>query len=98
MTAPARITQADMERAFLPDWPRLMNVELAAAYLGIGASTLRETGPIPKRNGRRVLYDRKDLDRWADALGGQPLDADERDAEGGDILLRVRKRLANAAD
>ncbi len=58
----------------LPDWPRLMNADLAAAYVGIGRETLRLHGPAPKRDpdriGRRVLYDRRDLDRWADALGG----------------------------
>jgi hypothetical protein len=80
-------------RAALPDWPRLMDVELAASYLGIGATTLRESGPEPKRLGRRVLYDRLDLDRWADALGGQPLDAGEREAEGADLERRVRERL-----
>lgn len=85
---------ADIDlRATLPDWPRLMDVELASSYLGIGASTLRESGPEPKRLGRRVLYDRRDLDRWADALGGQPLDEPERSAEGGDIERRVRERL-----
>lgn len=80
-------------RAALPDWPRLMDVDLAAAYLGIGATTLREHGPEAKRLGRRVLYDRRDLDRWADALGGQPLDQAARADEGDDIARRVRDRL-----
>lgn len=77
----------------LPDWPRLMREELAAAYLGIGVSTLRERGPKPNHLGRRVLYDRRDLDRWADALGGQPLDPAEREEEGEDIEARVARRL-----
>lgn len=81
-------------RAILPDWPRLMDVELAASYLGIGASTLRESGPEPKRLGRRVLYDRRDLDRWADALGGQPLDEPKRAAETDDVARRVRDRIS----
>ena len=71
-----------------------MDAGLAAAYLGIGASTLRESGPEPKRLGRRVLYDRRDLDRWADALGGQPLDEPAREAEAGDVERRVRERLS----
>lgn len=83
-------------RSALPDWPRLMDVELAAAYLGIGASTLRERGPAARHVGRRALYDRKDLDRWADALAGQPLDEPERAAEGGDIERRVRERMSNS--
>lgn len=79
--------------ARMPGWPRLMDVDLAAAYLGIGASTLRDKGPGAKHLGRRVLYDRRDLDRWADALGGQPLDPQARADEGGDIESRVRSRL-----
>lgn len=85
MTAQARIA--------LPDWPRLMPVELAAQYLGIGATMLREKGPDPKRLGKRVLYDRQDLDRWADALGGEPLDDKERTAEASDVFKRVQERL-----
>jgi hypothetical protein len=86
-----------LHREALPDWPRLMSVELAARYLGLGATTLREMGPDgpkPKRYGKRVLYDRRDLDRWADALDGQPLDAQEREAEGDAVADRVRERLA----
>lgn len=80
----------------LPNWPRLMSEPMAAAYLGIGKTTLRETGPSPKHLGRRILYDRIDLDRWADALSGQPLDDTERQAEGDDALKRVLERIANA--
>lgn len=82
--------------AHLPDWPRLMDVDLAAAYLGIGASTLRATRIEPVRHGRRVLYDRRDLDRWADALAGQPLDEPARAAETDDVARRVRDRLSHA--
>ncbi len=83
-----------ISRVTMPDWPRLMREELAAAYVGIGVTMLREHGPQPKRLGKRVLYDRHDLDRWADALGGQPLDPDEREDEGDDIAARVAARLA----
>ena len=55
-------------------WPRLLSECEAAEYLSIGTTTLREKGPAPKVLGRRRLYDIKDLDRWADRLGGQPLD------------------------
>lgn len=77
----------------MPNWPRLMHEPLAASYLSIGVTKLREDGPKPKRLGGRILYDRNDLDRWADALGGQPLDESAREAEGGDILQRVQNRL-----
>lgn len=73
------------ERASLPDWPRLMPVELAAAYLSRSATVIRERGPKPKRDGRSVLYDRKDLDRWADRLGDQPLDEPERNKEAEEV-------------
>jgi len=83
------------KRARLPNWPRLMREPMAAAYLGISASMLRDRGPEPKHVGRCAVWDRQDLDRWADALGGQPLDASARQDEGGDILARVNRRLAN---
>lgn len=83
----------DIGRVTLPDWPRLMREEMAAAYVGISSSMLRERGPVPKHIGRRAVWDRNDLDRWADAIGGQPLDPAEREEEGGDIEERVRRRL-----
>ena len=93
MTAMVPMARHDLERAAMPDWPRLMAVELAARYLGIGTTTLREKGPQPKRIGVRVLYDRRDLDRWADTLDGQPLDAGERQAEGNAMMNRIQERL-----
>lgn len=95
MNAPAAFPS--IARAGLPDWPRLMRVELAAKYLSIGATTLREHGPAPKRIGGCVLWDRADLDRWADSLGGAPLDADQRQAEGDEMLRRIRERIAGNA-
>ena len=84
------------DRTAWPGWPRLMRIELAAKYLGVGPTTLREQGPQPKRHGARVLYDIRDLDRWADALDGQPLDPQQRNAEGDDIAARVAARLKAA--
>lgn len=72
-----------------------MGEELAAAYVSLSATTLRENGPAPKRYGRRKLYDRIDLDRWADRLGGQPLTVQEQRAEARDVerrFLEQRKR------
>lgn len=83
----------EQSRIVLPDWPRLMPVQIAAQYLGIGETTLRKQGPEPRRLGKRVLYDRIDLDRWADALGGQPLDDTEREAEADGLLKRIQDRL-----
>jgi hypothetical protein len=58
--------------------PRLMSAPIAARYLSLSESTIREKGPTPKRYGKRVLWDRFDLDRWADSLSEQPLDEKDR--------------------
>ncbi len=48
--------------------PRLMSSSAAAAYIGMSPSKLAGL-PIPKkRDGGRVLYDRRDLDDYADHL------------------------------
>lgn len=86
---------AAIDRQTLPDWPRLMREAMAAAYVGISASMLRAHGPKPKKIGGCAVWDRHDLDRWADALGGQPLDDTARAEEGGAIADRVRERLEN---
>jgi len=57
--------------------PRLLSIEQAAKYLSIAPKTIRNRlGPKapdpfpvkPKRIGRRVLFDLKDLNRYIDAL------------------------------
>jgi len=48
--------------------PRLMQVKAAAYYLGVSPSKLRTPGLPCKRDGGNVLYDRVDLDAYADAL------------------------------
>jgi len=73
-------------------WPRLLSVDLAARYLSLSTTTLRETGPTPKRHGRRVLYDIKDLDRWADSLDGQPLDVAAEEEEAAEVERRWREK------
>lgn len=59
-------------RPLLPDWPRLMPLRYAAAYFGICPATFRALDIKPRRFGRRVVWDRQDLDRYADLLGGRP--------------------------
>jgi len=58
-------------------WPRLMDVQTAAFYIGMAEKTLRNRisrkaeSPFPvkpKRAGRKVLFDKIDLDAYADAL------------------------------
>ena len=77
-----------LDRVGAPDWPRLMSEPSAADYLSISATTLREHGPKPKRLGRRVLYDRVDLDRWADRLDDQPLDPADEELEAAEVERR----------
>lgn len=55
-------------RASLPFPPRLMGEPQAAAYLGISATTLRGLGLTRVQIGARRLYDRIDLDAYADGL------------------------------
>lgn len=84
-----------MNRTALPNWPRLMGVDLASAYLGLSATTLRQKGPAPKEYGKRRLYDRIDLDRWADRLGGQTLTVQEQVQEAAEVERRfLEKRRA----
>jgi hypothetical protein len=57
--------------------PRLLSVDQAAAYLSISPKTIRNgLGPKapdpfpvkPKRAGKRVLFDIKDLDAFVDSM------------------------------
>lgn len=88
---------AEPIRMLLPDWPRLMAEPQAAAYLSISTTTLRQHGPTAKRQGRRVLYDRRDLDRWADSLSEQPLTDPEQAAESADVERRWREKRQGRA-
>ena len=79
----------------LPHWPRLMGIDLAARYLGVSPTTFRSLNIKSRPIGRRVLWDRLDLDRYADALGDQPLSIDETAAEAAEIERRfLEKRSA----
>lgn len=72
-----------------------MAAPLAAAYIGLSETTLRAVGPKPREVGKRRLYDRTDLDRWADRLGGQPLSVQEERAEALEVERRfLEKRHA----
>lgn len=60
----------DMSR--LPDWPRMLALPDAAAYVGISENTFKERVPVrPIRFGRRVLYDRLAIDEYLDTLTGR---------------------------
>ena len=82
------------DRADLPEWPRLMSEELATRYLSIGRTMLAEQGPEPQFVGRRKLWDRKALDRWADALAGIPLEGKDRELEQRERDRRFQERMS----
>ena len=72
--------------------PRYLDTKQAAAYLGLSVKTLeklRVTGRGPRyaKAGRRVIYDRRDLDRWVAArkrgFTGEWVDADEPEEADG---------------
>lgn len=48
--------------------PLLMSATAAAHYLSVSESTLRKLGLPRKMAGGKRLYDRRDLDQWADSL------------------------------
>ena len=71
----------------LPDWPRLLSREQAAAYLGVSVGMLEsrigDPFPEPIRIGGRKLYDRRTLDRAVDHLtGAVPQSAAEEVRQG----------------
>lgn len=59
----------------MPDWPARMGEDMAALYLGVSVTTLRAgavSGRYPRglKDGRRVLYSRRQLDQYVDAQYG----------------------------
>jgi len=65
------------KRQVIVRWPRLLCVEDAAEYLNISPKTIRNgltknaPSPFPvqpKRFGKRVLFDIRDLDNYVDGL------------------------------
>ena len=80
-------------RVRLPNWPRLMGVSLAAAYFGICPARFRMIGIRPMRIGRRVLWDRNDLDRFIDEMAGRPATARSAAASVKAMERRFFERL-----
>jgi predicted DNA-binding transcriptional regulator AlpA len=75
----SRQSLQDMSERRLPDWPRGLHENLAAAYVGLSPSTirvLRELGefpaPVSLTKGRQVWL-REQLDEWLDKKAGKPL-------------------------
>lgn len=61
----------------LPGWPRGLHEELAAAYVGLSVSMIRQLrsrgefpAPVPLTERRQVWY-REQLDAWLDQKAGR---------------------------
>lgn len=80
-----------MADAPLPNWPRVLDEEKAAAYVSLGVSTFRRevaAGRIPppvQLTAGRVGWDIRALDRWVDerAPGAPPSSSNPWDAITG---------------
>lgn len=74
MTSPRpQLEQQPAPGIVLSVWPRLLGVEMTAAYLGLAPQTVRNHRadlPGRKRFGRKVLYDREALDRLIEKNNG----------------------------
>ena len=71
-------TKNNRNPRILCGWPKLLGIDQAAEYLSISPKTIRNglgrKSPCPfpvkhKKFGRRILFDRDDLDAYANSLG-----------------------------
>ena len=84
------MTETKPSPADLPNWPRLLSEQLAAAYVGLSINAFRarvgRLWPRAIRIGKRKLYDRAAIDRVVDDLAEPdeecPTDAVRRAAGG----------------
>lgn len=88
-----REIEVEVGRAQLPDWPRLLSLQLASAYFGVCAARFRALEIRPVRIGRRVLWDRHDLDRFVDGMSGQPVKGGDPASEARAMERRFFARL-----
>ena len=77
----------------LPDWPRGLSRAQAAAYVGVGpvkfeAEVAAGIWPAPWARGRRVTWDRRELDRVFGRRAGLG-------ARSGADIVRERERHGN---
>ncbi len=89
MNAPPARVHTPRERR---GWPRLMKRADACDYVSLGETRLRTHGPAPHMVDGVERWDRRDLDRWVDALDGQPLGPSEIAAESNDVERRFLER------
>lgn len=75
-------------RARMPAWPARMGEDMAADYLGVSLTTLRERVasrqyPQPVREGTRKFFSQRQLDKFIDAQFGVAADNDQEGAGWG---------------
>lgn len=85
--------QATQELAARGISPRLLDVELAAAYVGLSPepflqAVLEQVYPAPLKRGRRKLWDVRALDAAIDRLSALP-SSSARGDESPDALMRA---------
>lgn len=69
----------------MPNWPRLLTDDMAAAYLCVSAGKLRSLPVRPIRLGASVRWDRAALDKFVDDLCGERVVGSADD----DLLARL---------
>ena len=78
----------------LPGWPRLLSLELAASYVGVSEHLFKKNvgikWPRPHRDGKRVLWDRHELDMMIDGTHGQTQQETRRQ--------KIRERIERHAE
>lgn len=83
------MTAQKSDMAALPNWPRCLSREQAAAYVGVSPGTFdKEVAaglwPPGQVRGRRVLWDRRLIDRAQDERSGlMAISSPVADAEAG---------------
>jgi hypothetical protein len=77
----------------LPGWPRLLSLELAASYVGVSEHLFKKNvgikWPRPHRDGKRILWDRHELDMM--------IDGTERKTQKIINLEKLRERIERHA-
>ena len=76
--------------ARMPDWPARMGEDMAADFLGISAGMFRgrvKSGeyPQPVKEGRRLLWSRRQLDRFVEAQFSLKPTSQTEDASWDDL-------------
>ena len=82
-----------MANRAMPNWPRRMQADMAAMYLGISRSKFLEgvggKYPKPVKDGGNSLWHIEDLDAAADSLKGLPV------LKGSRFTERLKNAAAN---